>query len=172
MAVALDAATLSVWLHPEAEPPKDPDTQQPVHMARERIEAKIQNLQKSKQRVIIPTPALAEVVCFGEIDTASLVSSLQSNSAFEFADFDVLAAIELAEMTRTATSLGDKRSGMSDVPYQKIKLDRQIAAIAKVKNVREFHTDDKSLGHFATLAGLTVVRTRDLPLPEKQGELL
>ena len=69
------------------------------------------------------------------------VERLQRAAVFEVRPFDTLAAIELAQMTREAIASGDKKLG-EGAPYQKIKLDRQIAAIAKVAGARALYTDD------------------------------
>jgi predicted nucleic acid-binding protein len=62
--------------------------------------------------------------------------------------FDTRAAIELAVMTRNAIDQGDKRGGV-DAPWNKVKFDRQIVAIAKVAGATTIYSDDLQLRTFA-----------------------
>ena len=59
--VLFDATALSLLLHPGAKPPND-STGNPVSRARERIELLVQTLDEKKAKIIIPTPALAELL--------------------------------------------------------------------------------------------------------------
>lgn len=75
-------------------------------------------------------------------------------------------------MTRSALDEGDKRSGL-DAPWNKIKFDRQIVAIAKVAAATAIYSDDRQLRTFAEQQGLSVIGLADLPVPEfaRQPEL-
>ena len=87
--------------------------------------------------------------------------------AFNIASFDTRAAIELADINRKAD--GDKRSG-TDEPYQKIKIDRQIVAIAKVAGARTIYTNDKGLRTFAREAEIKTTGVHELPLPPEKAQ--
>ena len=52
------------------------------------------------------------------------------------------AAIETAAATLAAVGRGDKRSGLADSPWQKLKIDRQIVAIAKSRGIRVIYSTD------------------------------
>jgi predicted nucleic acid-binding protein len=161
--VAFDAATLTLLLWEGADAPLDPATGLPVERAKERIEFLVQNLHKSRTRIIIPDPVLPEVLVRSGPGGLRYVERLQRAAVFEIRPFDTLAAIELAQMTREAIASGKKLG--EGAPYQKIKIDRQIAAIAKVAGARAMYTDDGPLERFAKRVGLHVVKLYHLPLP-------
>lgn len=87
----------------------------------------------------------------------------------QIAPFDAKAAIELGIENAKARRAGDKKSG-SSADWQKVKFDRQIAAIAKTAGAEIFYTDDNNQTHFSKLIGLRVVHTWELPLPKKIAE--
>jgi len=65
----------------------------------------------------------------------------------------------------------DEKNGFE--PWQKMKVDRQIIAIAKVANCEQIMTEDHGLGNRARLCDIEPVRIADLEIPEeaRQGEL-
>jgi hypothetical protein len=130
----------------------------------------IQGLHKAKQKIIIPTPALSEVLVRAGANGLRYVDTLQKAAVFDIRDFDKLAAVELALITIEAIKTGDKKSG-SEEPWQKIKLDRQIVAICKVAKVSTLYATDRSLANFARLAGVDVVGVHELPLPPEPPQL-
>lgn len=115
--------------------------------------------------MILPTPALAEALVRAEDAGPTLMAILAKSVHFRIVDFDQLAAIELATLTREAIAAGDKKGG-SDAPWQKVKIDRQILAIAKVTRATTIYTDDVQLGELAKSCGLSVVKLHEMPLPE------
>jgi hypothetical protein len=168
--VALDATALTLLVNPGAEPPRDPSTGVPVTEAKGRIDQFIGQVDARKGTVLIPTPALAEtLVRAGEAGPAVL-DRINRSARFRLADFDQRAAVELAQMTREAIQSGDKRSG-SDSPWQKVKYDRQIIAIARVHNASAIYADDSGIATFASAIGLNVIRTWELPLPASEIDL-
>jgi hypothetical protein len=162
--VLLDATAFSLLVNPEAKVPIDPATGQTISNARQRFQFLKTQIEKSGNTILIPTPALSEVlVSIG--DAAPTVIDLLNRSArFKIADFDQRAAVELAAMTREAMRIGDKKTG-SPEPWQKIKLDRQIIAIARVNQVERIYSDDQSVKYFAELIGMQVIQTWEMPLP-------
>lgn len=59
--VAFDATIMSLLIYPNSKAPKDPSGK-PVTRCQERIEHLIQTLQEKKEKILIPTPALSEVL--------------------------------------------------------------------------------------------------------------
>ncbi len=167
MSVAIDSVALTLLLRPSAGVPRDPATGESIVAAADRIVTFLEQEATAGMPIIVPTPALAEVLVLSGAAGLGYVEQLQASGLFAIADFDTRAAIELAEMTRAALSAGDKRAG-SDAPWQKIKLDRQIAAIAKVAGATRLLTNDLGLAKFATACGLGIVRLQDLPVPPEQ----
>ncbi len=66
-------------------------------------------------------------------------------------------------MTRSALNSGDKKDGI-DAPWNKVKFDRQIVAIAKVHQAHTVYSDDRKLRNSARKVGLTAVGIHELPL--------
>jgi hypothetical protein len=170
--VLLDATAFSLLVNPHANSPKDPATGQPVSNAGKRFQFLKDEIEKSGNTILIPTPALSEVlVSIGDAGP-KVIELLNSSARFKIADFDQRAAVELAAMTRDAIRTGDKKSGSTE-PWQKVKLDRQIIAIACVNQVERIYSDDLSVKHFAEKIGMKVIQTWEIPLPpeDPQGTL-
>jgi predicted nucleic acid-binding protein len=147
----------------------DPATNEPVIGFRERIDYLVQQLERRRTKIVIPTPALSEILVRSGQAGPEYLSRINSSAVFRVVAFDVRAAVEVAAMTRDAISDGDKRSGGAGT-WAKIKYDRQIVAIAKVEGVATIHSDDKNVYNFGTAAGLTVLRIADLPLPPEDAQ--
>ncbi len=73
-------------------------------------------------------------------------------------------------MTRQAIDAGDKRGG-SSAPWQKVKVDRQVIAIARVEGATHIYADDHNLTAFARQLGMEALSTWDLPVPERVEDL-
>lgn len=168
MIVTLDTSVLLLFLTPSVQLPRVPGTTDPLPMARERVEHLIAELTASKARVLIPTPVLSEVLVNAGAAAAAYVDILGHSSCFRIVDFDQRAAAELAAMVRQAIDSGDLKGG-SISSRQKIKVDRQIVAIAKVNKASVIYSDDQDIVRF----GLRVITTAELSLPPEaaQGSL-
>lgn len=167
--VVLDATTLFYLLDPEAKAPTDSETGQPVNYVKERIQYLVSRLEKDRQKVIIPTPALSELLIGAGTAGPKYLDILNKSAVFRIADFDQRAAIELANTIREAVGSGDKRGG-SPSPWAKIKFDRQIIAIAKVAGASTIYSDDSDIARFSKTARIAVVRIQDLPLPAENAQ--
>lgn len=169
--VVMDAGNLLLLFRPNVGVPLD-SSGNPVEKVQERLSYLVKCLEKEKTKIVIPTPALSELLVRAGAAGPPLVAQINKLAVFRIVPFDTLAAIETAAMTKDALDKGDKRSGI-DAPWTKVKYDRQIVAIAKVTNATAIYSDD---GHIVTLgriAGLNVVGIAELPLPpaQAQGEL-
>lgn len=162
--IAFDNTMLSVILNPNGRVPDDPDTRKPVEYAKDRADALIQKLEKDRRKIILPTPACAELLTAIGPDAQSYINLINRYRVFEVASFDPRAANELALLNRDLFREGDQNQNLD--PYQKVKFDRQILAICRVAGVTELHTDDKGLASRARLCGIAPVRLKDLPLPD------
>jgi hypothetical protein len=60
--VVFDATTLLYLFDPEAKAPTDPETGSPVTRVKERIEFLVSELEKRREKIIVPTPALSELL--------------------------------------------------------------------------------------------------------------
>ena len=160
----IDAAQLGYLVAGDSSAPLDPSTGQPVERARDRLEHLIAELDRQKDTLIVPTPALAEVLVLAGDAGPAFLDRISRSSRIRVADFDSRAAVEVAAMTRDALRDGDKLGG-SDAPWQKVKIDRQIIAIAKVNGSETIYSDDQNLAKFAERVGLRMVGLAALPLP-------
>ncbi len=167
--ILLDATAFTLLVNPAASPPLDPNSGQPVTRVAERFAHLESEVQRLSDTIIIPTPVLAEVlVGLGDAGPAVL-ERIGRSARFKIAEFDLMAAVEVAAMTRDAIRAGDKKDG-STSPWQKVKIDRQIIAIARVRSVERVYSDDKGVATFAARIGLTVVPTWSMPLPPEDPQ--
>jgi len=167
--VVFDATTLLFLLDPEAKAPTDPETGEPISRVNDRITFLIGELEKRKEKIIVPTPALSELLVHADQAGPDYLDILNRHAAFKIADFDQRAAVEVAAATREALAGGDKRGG-SDSSWGKVKFDRQIIAIARVEGATTIYSDDSDITRFAKHFGIAVVRVGDLPLPPEHPQ--
>ena len=168
--VLADATLMLLLIRPSTPVPGDGKGVPPDNV-KERIDYLINTLENSNTKILIPTPVLSELLIRSKSGAADIIDKLAKYAVFEICPFDTLAAIELAEIAKA--ELGKKRADDATT-YAKIKFDRQIVAIAKVKKVRTIYSDDGDVHALAKRHKITAVRIRDLPLPpakEKPREL-
>lgn len=170
--VVFDSTMMLLLIHPDVKTPIDPKTELPVEHVGARINGLVDFLEKRKDKIILPTPALSELLIRAGDNAQSIVNTIQKSSVFRIVPFDTLAAIEVAAMTRQAIDDGDKRGG-TDCTWAKVKYDRQIIAIAKVHRATIIYSDDEHIRTHGKAANIRVVGIADLPIPQenKQGKL-
>ncbi len=168
--VVFDADILSLLLSPNANPPDD-SSGNPVGHSQQRLQYLVETLEKAKEKILIPTPALSEFLVLVAEAASEYLTELNNSAAFKVIDFDQRAAIEAANITRTAIQGGSKKGG-SSAPWAKIKFDRQIIAIAIVEGAHTIYSNDE---HIESLGGQTNIKVTGvdaLPLPPpKTGSL-
>lgn len=167
--VVFDATMLLFLLWRDAPAPIDHSTGKPIDGAAERVDHLIKRLEKDKTKIIIPTPALSEILVRVGNTAPDYVEKIERSSVFRVASFDTRAAIEVALMTRSALQAGDKTDG-GEGPWAKIKYDRQIIAITKAEGASIIYSDDKNVAKFGRAAGLTVIGLAACPLPNRPEE--
>jgi predicted nucleic acid-binding protein len=159
--VLADATLMLLLIRPDAPVPGDAKGVTPDRV-RERINYLINRLENDNIKIVVPTPVLSELLIRSKPRAAEIIEKLSKYAVFEICPLDTLAAIELAVIAKK--EMGRKRP--DDVTtYAKIKFDRQIIAIAKVKKVKTIHSDDGDIYAMAKRVGITVVRLRELPVP-------
>jgi rRNA-processing protein FCF1 len=168
--VVFDANFLLFLLQEKVPAPKDPATGQPVSDCELRIAYLVATLTKSKEKIVIPTPVLSEILVGAGAAAPDYVTKLNKSSAFKIESFDTLAAIEVALMTADAKK-GEvgKRDG-SDAPWAKVKYDRQILAIALVHRASVIYTNDENLKKLATKKGIKSIGVEELDLPPEDTQ--
>jgi hypothetical protein len=168
--VVFDATTLLVLFAPDASVPMD-SNRVPITYPKERVDGLLADLVKAKTKILIPTPALSEIlVRAGTIAGAAYLTKIRKSAHFVIEPFDERAAVELSLMVKQAIDNGDKKAG-SDESWTKVKFDRQIVAIAKVNGASAIYTDDRGLKNFAASYGLKAIGLGELPIPEKLAQI-
>lgn len=167
--VVFDATMLMLLIRPESGRPIDSSTGKPVEHVNERIAYFVEQRDKSKTRIGIPTPALSEVLVRSGSMAIKVVEKIKEFAVFEILPFDELGAIELAIMTRNAIDGGDKKSGSTE-NWNKVKFDRQIMAIARVRQATALYTDDSGLRNLASSLDMQVYGIVDLDLPPETAQ--
>ena len=170
--VIFDANFLLLLLDPSVDVPVDPATGQSLTRARDRVEYLIATLSQERETIGIPTPVIAEILVHAGHAGPDYLAVIGNSSHFRILPFDLRAAVEVAAMTASAIACGDKKTG-NPAPWQKVKIDRQIAAIGIMERASTIYADDQSVVRLAKLAGMNAVSSWELPLPpeDPQGSL-
>lgn len=171
--VVFDTSVLLLVLDPNAIPPFDRDTGGGVEKAVRRIEYLIATLTADKERIVIPTPVLSEVLVHAGEALQPYLDILNGHAAFRIAPFDEKAAIEAALAMSDAIKRGGHRidAANPDSTKTKIKFDRQIVAIAKAEGAHTVYSDDEDVHRYSKRAGLNAYRTVDLDLPPEDPQI-
>ncbi|MCL4841629.1 MAG: hypothetical protein KJZ79_07310 [Bryobacteraceae bacterium] len=162
--IALDTTALSLLFVPGSVSYK-PGSHLPIRHGRERMDALVERAARNEDRILIPTPALSELMVRIPSRIDELLKQLRSSPWFAIEGFDAAAAVEVALRTASAIEAGDKREG-SEAPWAKVKFDRQIVAIALVNGASELISDDPHVLAIGSRWGLLVKSVDDLPVPE------
>jgi len=164
--IALDTTALSALFIPGASLCRK-GTTIPIKHAKERLEALIERIANDREPIIIPTPALSELlVMIPPEKITPLLDQLNSSMWFRIEAFDSASAIELGMRIAKARAAGDKREGLpTETPWAKVKFDRQIVAIAITSGASEIISDDPDVKNIAERWGIKVVSVEDLEIP-------
>lgn len=144
---------------------------------RARIDEFVASMEKSKGQVVIPMPALAEFLAGAEQAGLEYLDKLERKTYIEVAPFDRKAATECALLdaaaygraTRAAANGTDVAAAKKDGGNgnrQKVKVDRQIVAIAKACGAKAIISADDGVRAAALRAGIQHWTIADLPLPD------
>ncbi len=133
--------------------------------AKDRIDYLIGSLQGSGERIVLPSPALAELLIGVGHSRSQILHELTHSPKFLIAPFDTMAALELALLAETVRKQAGKKKGDSGGTWAKVKFDWQIVAIAKAQNVSTIYSADPEIKKLAAFVGITVKSVADLPLP-------
>jgi predicted nucleic acid-binding protein len=147
----------------------DPVSGWVIDRLHDRASALVEAIDQAGDVVIIPAPVLAEYLI--GIDRKALQSHLNiinSVNCIEVVSFDQVAAIECALL------IDDAELKMLDPQATKAKLrvDRQILAIARAAGAKQVWTHDRGLYNKAKALNLDVHSLGDIePKPEQQNIL-
>ena len=167
--VAFDNTILSLLIFPDADLRQGSDGQKVDH-ARERVVGLVRRLEDAREQVLVPSPALCELLVTEGADAQDVLTTLRGSAYIHIASFDERAAVELAMRLRDARRGGDQREGLQ-ITKSAMKFDRQIVAIALVNGATILYSDDDGVAKFAAGCELSVKRVADLPVPASQQPL-
>ncbi|WP_051949153.1 type II toxin-antitoxin system VapC family toxin [Methylosinus sp. PW1] len=166
MIVAFDTNILVYFFDEQAKAPIDAATGAPVSNCKDRLDFLITKLQRDKAKIVIPTPALGELLVKGREAAPEWLAILHKSRHFRIAGFDERAAIEFAATQAQRVASGQKNEGATRA---KAKFDDQIVAIAAVEGATVIYSDDP---HIKKMAGgrFEVIGIADLPLPPSDAQ--
>lgn len=138
----------------------------------DRVAFLFDRLDKAKEKIVVPTPALAELLMRAGPTANEYVRIVTTTAAFQVADFEVKAAIELSQQFEAAVKAGDKRGGvLEEVSRHKIKFDRQIIAIARATGCSVIYSDDSDFKTLTADKGPHVITFAELPAAPEKAQL-
>ena len=112
-----------------------------------RIEYLFRTLDRQHTQIIIPTPALSEVLIGAGEAAPKYLEIINRSSRFRVASFGERAAVEAAAAHREMIDAGNKKE--TGEIWAKVKFDRQIVAIAKVEGADCIYSNDQDIAKYA-----------------------
>lgn len=129
-----------------------------------RVDYLVQQIQDRKEQIVIPTPALSELLVKAGHAAPSYLDLISRSRFFKVEPFSQRAAIECAALITKVM----QKSGADNTPIEtraKSKFDQQILAISLITNSSAIYTNDRHLANSAKAAGLEAYSLDDLPQP-------
>src|SRR5438132_793595 len=99
--VAFDATMLTILIYPKCKPPADKEGK-PVVRFQERVQYLVETLDKKREKIIIPTPSLSEVLVIADAAGSAYLNQINNSAKFKISPFDERAAIEASVAIRNA----------------------------------------------------------------------
>lgn len=168
MRLLVDNNILIQILAPNVTGLTDPETKEVLERVEERAQAFVEETERKRALLLIPTPVLSEFLIGVEPSKFQVyLDTLNGNACFEIVGFDTAAAIECA-------LLPDKKELAQISPGQvasKLIYDRQILGIALAAMADEVWSHDVSLRKIAASKGLTVKSLADIEPPAVQTQM-
>jgi len=162
--VVFDSSFLILLLYPAARAPIDPNTKVAVTHPRERVEGLIKQLGKAGETILIPAPVLGEILAHAGDAMEQYLEILKSSRHVRIVPFDERAAIESAILFGPGMQRRKKRGGATG-DWQKVKVDQQTVAIARVYSARTIYSNDRDVVALCKGTGVSVERIEDVPIP-------
>ena len=136
-----------------------------------RIDHLVATIQKTGERIVVPTPALSELLVKAGDAGPKYLEIVARSKFFRVAEFGERAAVEAAALHREAKAGGNKRGATPEADWAKVNFDRQIVAIARVVGAKTIYTNDRQLAKHAKSAGIDAFGLDELPAPPAEPQL-
>ena len=159
MAVLFDASFLVPLLDPKVKGDGQIDS---------RLDFLLKSLESAKEKIIIPTPALSEVLIGAGDSAPRYLEIINKTSRFRVIPFGERAAVEAAAAHREAIDAGDKKEGSAN--WDKVKFDRQIFSIGIVEGVDRIYSNDDDIIRMGKKAKIEVITLDSLPFPLEDAQ--
>jgi predicted nucleic acid-binding protein len=117
----------------------------------------------------VPAPVFAEFLVKTNDATTEMLLAVERKRGLRILPFDKRVAHECALLDRAAIAGGNKK-GASTQSWQRVKIDRQILAIARANNATLLLTSDTDMTSMANRLGLNVQKVVDLPIPDDRRQ--
>ena len=169
MKVCLDTTALMCLLDPRSDVFPAPDGSTVRHMQR-RMDHLVTTVADAKGSAVVPTPALAELLVGAGAQRAAMLRVLENRKAIRVEPFDKMAAVHCASLDNQAISDGDKKDGVRN-SWQKVKIDRQIVAIAQVARCERIVTGDPDVEKIAGRAAIETMFVWQLDVPPADAQI-
>jgi predicted nucleic acid-binding protein len=167
--VAFDNTFLTLLLDPSSDVRSNPATGSPTLYMPARLETLIDELTKRGDKLIIPAPAIAEVMCKVSPPT-DVMARLNSYKCIEPYAFDQKCALTLGEISQRFGPAIREARALNEWARQRVKVDIQIVAVAVTYGADTLYTDDDSQATFAEICGLNVMHSWNLPISDEHRQ--
>ena len=154
--------TFLTWLFIKSAKHKLPD-------AKERVDFLLSELSARGDQIIVPTPALAELLMKTGKASDKVVAEINGDARFVISSFDLRAAIELSLFSDAELSKQQKKNAV-EATWAKMKFDRQIVAICKVEKASCIYSDDEDVYNVGKRKSIPVYRVEDIQVPKKSAD--
>ena len=137
--------------------------------ASERVGFLLSELSARGDQIIVPTPAMSELLMKTGKGSQKVLEQITGNPRFVVASFDLRAAIELSLFSDAALTKNQKKVGVV-ATWAKMKFDRQIVAICKVEKASCIYSDDEDVYNVGHRERIPVYRVEDIQIPSKSAD--
>lgn len=128
-----------------------------------KLDGLVAELKSKRSKILIPTPALTEVMAKAGHARDEYFRVLTQSAHFKIEPFGIKAAMECALLLGEKPAASRRNEGPT---WAKVKFDWQIAAIAKVAGARMIYSDDADIMRLARRLNLGACTMDDLPIPD------
>lgn len=168
--VAFDSGILILLLQEGAGAPVDPESKEPITRPKDRVEHLKQSLAQERSKILIPTPAFSEFLVNAGDALEKYVDHISNEACFEVVPFSVRASIEAAVAIHRAKQVRRTLDEAEKAAWQRVKIDIQILATAKVNKAEVIYTTDKGVVAQAELMGIPAFHLAKIPLPPEDPQ--